>query len=175
MKYKVNLLLAFFLLVACHDAPWHFQKFQEKGGKIEPVEKVVRITDTVPGIDGKDSIIFRDVPVPCPEPTAPKTRWMVRFDNRRFNDSLKHIRNFYKDSVELRIEELETIIDGKNDSLNIERKINKDNKRSENKANKSSVFWSWLGRQWYWILILGFLIRHFLPIIWNKFFPKPKN
>ena len=88
MKYLIILLL----LTSC-SAAHHLNKFHKKGGKLETVEKVVTITDTIKGKDGKDSIVFRDVLVPCPEPiieTRWKTRLELRFDSKRFRDSLKY-------------------------------------------------------------------------------------
>jgi len=172
LRFKINILLCLFILVGCRSAQDHLKLFYKKGGTIENKTKIVRITDTIPGADGKDSIIYRNVPCDCPEPQPPKTRWMVRFDNRRFSDSLKNLRKFYNDSVDAELNKLQTIIDGKNDSLNIERKRDKSEDRHERKMSNSNVFWSWIGRRWWLLLIIGFIIRHYLPKIWSRFFPK---
>jgi hypothetical protein len=51
-------------------------------------------------IKGKDTtlIMYKDSIVPKLV-TEYKTKWMYRFDNKRFADSLSHIRAMYKDSL----------------------------------------------------------------------------
>ena len=98
MKYLKIVVVTFLLgalaawLTSCGQS-YHLKKFYKKGGKLETVEKVVTITETIKGKDGKDSIVFRDVLVPCPEPiieTRWRTRLELRFDSKRFRDSLKY-------------------------------------------------------------------------------------
>lgn len=80
-------LIAAFLLSGCHSASYHFQKFEQKGGKIEPV--TIRdsvLYETI--INGKDTTIFVPYSVDCPEVTAPKTNVQVRQEERtKRNDS----------------------------------------------------------------------------------------
>lgn len=69
----------------------HYDKFIRYGGKIDTVEKTVTITQTVKGADGKDSLIYIDVTVPCPEATIEyKDRWHTRHMEKAERDSLKH-------------------------------------------------------------------------------------
>ena len=56
---------------------YHYDKFIDKGGKIEQVEKVVTVSDTIT-INGKDSIISRNIVIDCPEPVI-ETRWKTKF------------------------------------------------------------------------------------------------
>ena len=81
---------------------YHFERFIDKGGKIEPkIEwKTVTKTDTIKGKDGMDSIIYcvDSIPFAVYE-TKYIPKWRIRFDNNRFEDSLKHIRAIYKDSL----------------------------------------------------------------------------
>lgn len=60
--------------------------------------KTVTIHDTIKGKDGRDSIVYRDVQVEVPREVI-KTRWQTRFETKRFNDSLKHVRKVYSDSL----------------------------------------------------------------------------
>lgn len=52
----------------------------------------------VKNIQGKDSLIYRDSLIPkVVAEYIP--RWRTRFDNKRFKDSLAHIREMYEDSL----------------------------------------------------------------------------
>lgn len=120
---------------------FHLDKFYKKGGKIEQVEKTVTIHDTIKGKDGKDSIIYRTVNVECPEPII-KTRWKVRFDNRRFKDSLNSVRTQYKDSLIFAVRNAKNVL--KNDYKVI--KSNDKTKRTVTRQeNKRSWWLFWLG------------------------------
>jgi hypothetical protein len=138
----------------------HLQKFYEKGGKLEPVIKEITVTDTIKGADGKDSIIERLVEIPCPEPEPPKTRWMVRFDNKRFKDSLKHVRKFYRDSSSFVLDSMKLDNKRLKDSIKaITPIVKSDNKRDRaisRHENKSR----WL----FWIFLLGMAIGALLGL-----------
>jgi hypothetical protein len=108
-----SILFIFIILTSCRSAEKLHDLSVKRGIVHEPITKVVTVTDTLKGKDGKDSIIYRDIACVCPEPII-QTRWRVRFDNRRFNDSLKHVRRTVSDSTdnavdvfELKIEMLE--------------------------------------------------------------------
>jgi hypothetical protein len=81
-----------------------------------------------PVITYKDSLVPKLVTEYVP-------KWKVRFDNRRFNDSLRHIRKVYDDS-------LKASIKMHDDSLDAAVKINKqDNKvKIKTKKKKSNLF-----------------------------------
>lgn len=75
----------------------HYDKFVYYGGKIDTVEKTVTITQTVKGKDGKDSLIYIDVIVPCPEAKIEyKDRWYIRRMDKQERDSLKHAEDMLK-------------------------------------------------------------------------------
>jgi hypothetical protein len=75
----------------------HWEKFVYYGGKIDTVERTIRITDTIKGKDGRDSIIYRDIEVKCPEPKIEyKDRWHIRRLDRQTEDSLKHVEKMAK-------------------------------------------------------------------------------
>ena len=104
MKNKVTyiVLIMMALLMSCHDAKYHLDKFYKKGGVITCDTIYVSKIDTlvVKGKDGKDSLIYITTQVPCNCPQATvETRWKTRFDNKRFADSMKYMARMYEDSL----------------------------------------------------------------------------
>ncbi len=95
-----------YMLSGCYDAKYHLDKFYTKGGVITCDTIYVPKIDTIhtKGVDGKDSLIYvvKNVPCNCPKATV-ETRWMTRFDNRRFKDSLKIVSRMYSDSLKAAI------------------------------------------------------------------------
>ncbi len=63
------------------SANYHMAKFIKKRGKIKNDTTLVRISDTIK-VNGKDSIVYRDMQYICPELEAPKTRWETRIEYR---------------------------------------------------------------------------------------------
>ena len=80
-----------FFLISC-SAKFHQRKFIEKGGKIICDTTVVTVNTIVKGKDGKDSIIYREVSVKCPELQAPLTRYEIRYQYKTIRDTLKLIK-----------------------------------------------------------------------------------
>ena len=102
MKKTIILIFIISLTSTRCSKQYHFEKFIDKGGKIEPkIEwKTETKTDTIKGVDGKDSIIYRYDSIPYAVydiQYVPK--WRVRFDNKRFEDSLNYLKRIY--SMEL--------------------------------------------------------------------------
>jgi hypothetical protein len=100
---RTAILISVFLISGSCSKQYHFDKFIDKGGKIEPkIEwKTETKTDTIKGVDGKDSIVFLIDSVPYAVydiKYVPK--WRVRFDNKRFEDSLNYLKRIY--SMELK-------------------------------------------------------------------------
>jgi hypothetical protein len=52
---------------------------------------MVTVTDTI-RVNGKDSIIYRQVSVKCPELQAPLTRYEIRYQWKTIRDTLKLIK-----------------------------------------------------------------------------------
>lgn len=156
LKILIIITLTCLVVILCSCSPtFHLDKFYKKGGKIEQVEKTVTIHDTIKGKDGKDSIIFRNVNVECPEPII-KTRWKVRFNNKRFLDSLKVMRIQYKDSLRYALRTLR--IELKNDYKTV--KSNDKTKRTTTRQeNKRSWWLFWLG------LAVGIIIMLIIKIL----------
>ena len=126
----------------------HLTKAVKKGYKVETVTKEVRLTDTLT-INGKDSIIERLVKVDCPEPVI-ETKWRVRFDLKRFKDSLQTVKQMYSDSLKASIK-----------TARIDKAVNKQDEKTARtvvrQENKRSFWWLWL--------LIGFAINFILKFI----------
>jgi hypothetical protein len=79
-----------YLLYGC-SANYHFTKFINKGGKIDTISKVVTVEKTIK-VNGKDSIIFVQMPLNCPEVQIPPTRTEIRYKYRLKRDSIETVR-----------------------------------------------------------------------------------
>jgi hypothetical protein len=85
--YIVGML---YFLYGC-SANYHFTKFLNKGGKIDTTERVVTVEKTIK-VNGKDSIIFVQMPLNCPEVQIPLTRTEIRYKYRLKRDSIETVR-----------------------------------------------------------------------------------
>jgi hypothetical protein len=85
--YIVGML---YFLYGC-SASYHFGKFLNKGGKIDTTERIVTVEKTIK-VNGKDSIIFVQMPLKCPEVQIPLTRQEIRYKYRIQRDSIETIR-----------------------------------------------------------------------------------
>jgi hypothetical protein len=84
------LCLTFTILYGC-SASYHFTKFLKKGGKIDTTERVVTVEKTIK-VNGKDSIIFVQMPLNCPEVQIPPTRTEIRYKYKLKRDSIETVR-----------------------------------------------------------------------------------
>jgi len=151
-------IVLLFMISSCHDAKFHLDKFYKKGGVITCDTIYVKKTDTltIKGVDGKDSLIYITTTVPCncPEATV-KTRWSVRFDNKRFKDSLKIVSGMYSDSLKAAI------------------KNNKIDSKEEEKTNRTKIKEENRNYPW-WMVFLSVMGTIFIVIILTKvLIPKP--
>ena len=167
--YTVFLAVIIFYISSC-SPQYHLNKFHKKGGKIECVGDTVQVKIPVPKlIKGEIQYVDSLIEIPCPEteinfpPSKQEIRYRYRLDKKALNDSVNLVKKKYdfdlkkadKDNkAELKLKDKEL------KALNIQI-------RAANKANKSSVFWTWIGKRWYLLLIAGYLIRLFQPIIWK--------
>jgi hypothetical protein len=85
--YIVGML---YVLYGC-SANYHFTKFLNKGGKIDTISKVVTVEKTIK-VNGKDSIIFVEMPLNCPEVQIPPTRTEIRYKYKLKRDSIETVR-----------------------------------------------------------------------------------
>ena len=104
-----------FILMSC-SANWHLNKAIKKGYKV-PVYDTIQITklDSFPVII-RDSIFWekfittKDTVIQIQKEYIPKTRIIQRFDLKRFNDSLEHIRSVYSDSLKYALKSKKTTL-----------------------------------------------------------------
>jgi len=83
-------LITLIALTGC-SASYHFGKFLKKGGTIDTTERIVSVEKVIK-INGKDSIIFVEMPLNCPEVQIPATRYETRLEYRLKRDSIKTVR-----------------------------------------------------------------------------------
>jgi hypothetical protein len=83
-------LILFIGLNSC-SASYHFGKFLKKGGTIDTTDHIVTVNKMVK-VNGKDSIIFVQMPLNCPEVQIPATRYQTRLEYRLKRDSIETIR-----------------------------------------------------------------------------------
>jgi len=129
------------LVFASCSPTHHLNKFYKKGGKIQCDTTTVTVEKIVKGKDGKDSLIYVPITEYVPQ-IEYRTKWQTRFDNRRFEDSMKYVRRMYKDSVRtvVKVEKVK----GKTD-VKIQR------------AKSRPILW----------LILGFVLAHVIRWAWT--------
>lgn len=169
MKTKNQILVLILLIAtglslnACRTAQDHLNLFYKKGGKIDIKTDTIKLTDTVKGKDGKDSLIYRDSIVPVPYPVI-KTRWQVRAENRKAKDSL----NFELKKQKLELKKLENYYEHKENLSDIEIKRLKNQLKASIKTkrieNRSFTFFDYV--MFILLLIGGFTIGR----ITSKFF-----
>jgi hypothetical protein len=143
MKTKLIITLIWFTLIglilmiglnSC-SANYHLTKFINKGGKIDTITKVVTVEKTIK-VNGKDSIIFVQMPLNCPDVQIPPTRQEIRYKYRLKRDSIETVRYVTKWKVK---EHTRTV-------------------RIEDKSKKKSNWLMWL--------VVGFGIAQGLNLAW---------
>jgi hypothetical protein len=98
--YILFVMFFAWILYGC-SAEYHMKKAVDKGYVMSVKIDTFRVPYLVNvQIKGKDTtlIMYKDSIVPQLV-TEYKTKWMYRFDNKRFADSLAHIRAMYEDSL----------------------------------------------------------------------------
>jgi hypothetical protein len=79
-----------YFLYGC-SASYHFGKFLKKGGTIDTTDHIVTVNKMVK-VNGKDSIIFVQMPLKCPEVQIPPTRQEIRYKYKLKRDSIETVR-----------------------------------------------------------------------------------
>jgi hypothetical protein len=116
MKRIFILSLIFTILATGCSMNYHLNKAIKKGYK-PPVYDTIRINtvDSFPVIV-RDSIVWekyitqKDTVIQIQKQYVPKTRIIQRFDLKRFNDSLEHIRTIYSDSLKYALKTKKTTL-----------------------------------------------------------------
>jgi hypothetical protein len=105
MKRFALIIVSLHLLFSC-SVNYHLKKAIKKGYRCDEIADTIQITsiDSIPYIVN-DSIVWekivtkKDTIILHKTSFVPKTRFEIRFDKKRFNDSLKHIQKVYTDSL----------------------------------------------------------------------------
>ena len=86
-------LIGLILIIGLNScsASYHFGKFLKKGGTIDTTDHIVTVNKMVK-VNGKDSIIFVQMPLKCPEVQIPPTRQEIRYKYRIQRDSIETIK-----------------------------------------------------------------------------------
>ena len=155
-------IVMLYMLSGCHNAKYHLDKFYNKGGVITCDTTYIKTTDTIyiKGVNGKDSLVYIIKNTPCPKATV-ETRWMTRFDNKRFKDSLKIMAGMYSDSLRAAIKN--NRIDSREEKTKNaqEEKTNRTQIKEENKDYPWwMVFLSVMGTIFIVIILIKVLIRY---------------
>ena len=142
--YKLFIIL---LLSSC-SASWHLNKAQKKGAVIqqEVVYKYITEHDTITNeVKIVDSVPFETVKIEY----VPKTRIQLKFDHKKFKDSLKSIETRFKLSQKRFKDSLRFA------SIN----VRSDNKKAVKQAKiekRTSLWWLWL--------LIGFCLNYLLKL-----------
>ena len=138
----MRFILLILILSSCSSI-YHYNKFIDKGGKIDNTPKVVTITDTLL-INGKDSIISRNIVIDCPEPVI-ETRWKTKF-------IYKTVKALEKEKTkQIKSDNTKDVKTNKTDKKAGVKTTKSDNK-SENVKNRQENKCSW------WLFWLGFAV-----------------
>jgi hypothetical protein len=143
------------ILYGC-SAEYHMKKAVDKGYVMSVKIDTFRVPYLVNvQIKGKDTtlIMYKDSIVPKLV-TEYKTKWMYRFDNKRFADSLAHIRAMYEDSLRNALKSKK--IEAKHD-VKVKKQKTKQT-QSENKNGISDLF-KWIAVVLVQLIIVYFLFR----------------
>jgi hypothetical protein len=87
-------IVMIYFLYGC-SANYHFNKFLDKGGKIENKTDTIKVQQTI-RVNGKDSIITVLMPLNCPDVQIPHTRQEIRYKYRLKRDSIETVRYITK-------------------------------------------------------------------------------
>lgn len=98
MKRFALILIIAHLVIGCSATRLHDKAIQKGYVHTIDIDTIKVPYLVVKNIQGKDSLIYRDSIVPKIV-TEYIPRWRTRFDNKRFKDSLAHIRAMYDDSL----------------------------------------------------------------------------
>lgn len=96
-RFALTLIIAH-LVLGCSATRLHDKAIQKGYVHTIDIDTIKVPYLVVKNIQGKDSLIYRDSIVPKIV-TEYIPRWRTRFDNKRFADSLAHIRAMYEDSL----------------------------------------------------------------------------
>lgn len=158
---EMKRLISVYLLVLLSGCSVkHYEKkFYQKGGKFECEPRIISRVDTL--ITASGDTIFNTVYKTVYEPKIEyRTKWQVRFDNKRFKDSLDFIKLMYKDSLKYTFKSQKSADKKEIKKSKYTEHTNRVKTRKENKND-------W----WYWLILgmpLGVLIYKGLGILLKR-------
>jgi hypothetical protein len=91
------ILLGVIWLANSCSPDYHLNKYKKKGGKITCDVDTVKIYDTI--VTPNDTIVISRDSLIIRTNTNVITKYEVKYDYKRFRDSLKAVKAMYKDSV----------------------------------------------------------------------------
>lgn len=136
-------------LSSCKSAQWHLGKFHEKGGKIECDVDTLKVIDTLI-IDGDTTYLVRDSII-VKSQIEYVTKWETKYKYKTIKEEQKTERKQIKE-------------DNKTDR----KESDNDRKKEINDSNNDRKIQNNFGK---WVIfvitafIVGFFVRHFLPLI----------
>jgi len=116
-KTSAILIIIISLFAISCSVDYHLNKAIKKGYSCDTVSDTITITsvDSIPFIV-RDSIVWekiitkKDTIIAYKTSYVPKTRYEIRFDNKRFADSLKAIRKMYEIQIKMNRDSSSTAI-----------------------------------------------------------------
>ena len=97
------ILLGVIWLANSCSPDYHLNKYKKKGGKITCDVDTVKIYDTI--VTPNDTIVISRDSLIIRTHTNTITKYEVKYDYKRFRDSLKAVKAMYKDSVKTVVKE----------------------------------------------------------------------
>lgn len=97
------ILLGVIWLANSCSPDYHLNKYKKKGGKITCDVDTVKIYDTI--VTPNDTIVISRDSLIIRTHTNTITKYEVKYDYRRFRDSLRAVKAMYKDSVKTVVKE----------------------------------------------------------------------
>ena len=151
--YILFVMFFAWILYGC-SAEYHMKKAIDKGYVMSVKIDTIRVPYLVNlKVKGKDTtlIMYKDSIVPKLV-TEYKTKWMYRFDNKRFADSLAHIRAMYKDS-------LRNVLKSKKIEVKHDVKVKRQTRKVIQSENKNGFADS---MKWIAIILFLLIVAYFL-------------
>lgn len=126
--FRIALIISLFI-VSCKSGEELYKKANKRGFYVTCEADTVWRDSIIKGKDGEDSIIY--VPeLVIKEVTNYVPKWKYRFDNERFEDSIKWVKRMYSDSLKY--------------DTKVNRSENKVKKVEIRQSNKAIAWWQWL-------------------------------
>lgn len=160
------LIYGIFALSSCSTGEELYKKANKKGFFVECLTDTVKVVDQI--ILGNDTIYQVRDSIIIRQNTQYEPKWMVKFDNKRFKDSLNAINKANKINLRTLKEQNDYSLDSLNKVHQNEQKRLKNELSKAKHESKSSIFWTWVGKRWYWWCIITFVLGMYTVYRWRK-------